>query len=601
MIVKMNKVSVLCLDADREAALRELRDLGVLHLTHIRPPAGADLDQARDRLNHVRRILDVLPAKSQPAGPPPAAAPGAVLRPAAQVLEEVWGLVKQRKELGDRIEELSHECRRLEPFGVFDPRSIADLTGSGVHVSLYQIGPTQPLPAPADALVRVLHRDKTGVYFAVIARAPVAVAALAVRLPEVSLSELQQRRARAEAELREVEEQITAAAGERPVIAAHAAALEDEVAWLEARAGMGAQGRVLYLSGYAPAEAAGALRAAAQKHGWGMLLAAPGADDAVPTLVRNPRWVKPIQAVFDMIGILPGYQEVDISVSFLLFLSVFFAMLVGDAGYGLLFLGLAWLARRKFPALPAHYLRLLQIMSVCTVAWGVLTGVYFGMQPAALRVLTIPWLAVEANMMLLCFFIGAVHLTVAHVWNVARMWNSPRALAQVGWICTTWTMFFTARTMVLGHPFPPYMFGALALGILLIVLFMTPIKLLKAEWFNHVMLPLNLVSNFVDVVSYLRLFAVGAASLSVASSFNAMAMNLGWPQPLAGLAGALILFLGHLVNIVLAAMGVMVHGVRLNTLEFSSHIGMQWSGSVYRPFARRAAPADAAAPGERGS
>ncbi len=598
MIVKMNKVSILCLDADREAALRELRDLGVLHLTHIRPPAGADLEQARERLNHVRRILDVLPARAQPALMPAAPGQEPALRPAAQALEEIWELVKQRKELGDRIEDLRHECRRLAPFGVFDPQSIAALARSGVQVSLYQIGPAQPLPAPDGALVRVLHRDKTGVYFAVIARAPVAVEAQAVRLPEVSLAELRRQLRQAEAGLQEVENRIAAAARERPVIEAHAAVLADEVVWLEARAGMGAQGRVLYLSGYAPTEAAPALRAAARQHGWGLMLAEPAADDAVPTLVRNPRWVKPIRAVFDMIGILPGYKEVDISVSFLLFLSLFFAMLVGDAGYGLMFLVLAWLARRKFPSLPVHYLRLLQIMSVCTVAWGALTGVYFGMQPAAMSWLAVPWLKTDANVMLLCFVIGAVHLTVAHLWNMARMWNSLLALAQVGWICTTWTMFFAARTMVLSQPFPPLMFGVLTLGVVLIVLFMTPFRLIKTEWFNHVMLPLSLVSNFVDVVSYLRLFAVGAASLSVASSFNTMALNLGLPQPLAGLAGALILFLGHLVNIALAAMGVMVHGVRLNTLEFSSHIGMQWSGAPYRPFARQSAPpsTDAAAP-----
>ncbi len=80
----------------------------------------------------------------------------------------------------------------------------------------------------------------------------------------------------------------------------------------------------------------------------------------------------------------------------------------------------------------------------------------------------------------------------------------------------TWTMFFAARTMVLGYPFPPAMTFVLAASLALVVLFMTPVRRLKAEWFNHVMLPLNVVSNFVDVVSYVRLFAVGTASFAVA-------------------------------------------------------------------------------------
>ena len=83
------------------------------------------------------------------------------------------------------------------------------------------------------------------------------------------------------------------------------------------------------------------------------------------------------------------------------------------------------------------------------------------------------------------------------------------------------------------------------------------------------MFPLTLIGNFVDVVSYVRLFAVGAASLAVASSFNAMALDLGASGPLAGLGAALVLFFGHGLNLLLAMMGVLVHGVRLNTLEFA--------------------------------
>jgi V/A-type H+-transporting ATPase subunit I len=121
-------------------------------------------------------------------------------------------------------------------------------------------------------------------------------------------------------------------------------------------------------------------------------------------------------------------------------------------------------------------------------------------------------------------------------------------------------------------------------GVALIIVFMTPPRELRAAWFQHAMLPLNLVSAFVDVVSYVRLFAVGAASFAVASAFDQMALGTGLSGPLAGLAAALILFLGHTLNILLATMGVLVHGVRLNTLEFAGHLGLEWSGHPYRPF-----------------
>jgi V/A-type H+-transporting ATPase subunit I len=162
-----------------------------------------------------------------------------------------------------------------------------------------------------------------------------------------------------------------------------------------------------------------------------------------------------------------------------------------------------------------------------------------------------------------------------------------RALAELGWIATTWVMFFTARSMVLGFDFPAWGMGVFGAGVLLIAVFMTPFRSIKSEWFNHVMLPLDLIGNFVDVVSYVRLFAVGMATFAMASAFNAMGAGMAEEGSIGGtIAGALVIFLGHTLNILLAAMGVLVHGIRLNTLEFSGHLGLEWKGFPYRPFTR---------------
>ncbi len=85
----------------------------------------------------------------------------------------------------------------------------------------------------------------------------------------------------------------------------------------------------------------------------------------------------------------------------------------------------------------------------------------------------------------------------------------------------------------------------------------------------------SVVGVFSDIVSYIRLFAVGTATVTVASTFNEMA---------AGALAPLILVAGHSLNIALSLMSVMVHGVRLNMLEFSQHLGQQWSGVPYEPF-----------------
>ncbi|MCS6770843.1 MAG: hypothetical protein NZ740_02315 [Kiritimatiellae bacterium] len=574
----MKSVTLLCLAKDREATLAALRDLGILHLHPVRTPESRDLDQARARLAHITRALEVLPPKGDrpPSGAPP-----------EQVVEKIWSLVGSLRDMAEELEELRQERRRIEPFGSFDPSVVIELGRRNIFIRLYQMQPDREPPDLPNAVVRVLHRDKSGVYFAVISREPVAVDAQEVRLPELSLNEIDRRIRDLEGRLASLQEALKEHAADARAVRELAEEAEDLVRFLEAREGMGSAEPIAFLRGYCPADQVEALRAAAARHGWGLRIRDPEPDEPVPTLIRNPAWVRPIQTVFKAIGIMPGYREIDISAPFLLFFSLFFAMLVGDAGYGALFLALTWLARRKLPSAPPEPFRLLAVLGSATILWGVLTGTYFGIAdvPAPLARLRVAWLTDEDNIKHLCFLIGAIHLTLAHLWNAVRLRNSPQAIAQIGWTCTTWTMYFAARNMVLGDPFPGWVLWMFLAGVALIVLFMTPVASFKQEWFNHVMLPLNLVSNFVDVVSYLRLFAVGFASYAVASSFNEM--GTAGSGFLSGIVGAFIIFFGHALNITLAAMGVLVHGIRLNTLEFSSHMGMQWTGRPYAPFQRR--------------
>ena len=94
---------------------------------------------------------------------------------------------------------------------------------------------------------------------------------------------------------------------------------------------------------------------------------------------------------------------------------------------------------------------------------------------------------------------------------------------------------------------------------------------------------LSVMNFFGDIVSYIRLFAVGLAGVAVADSFNQMAMSVGFASPGAAIGALLILGSGHLLNMVLSLFAILVHGIRLNVLEFSSHLGMEWTGMPYNP------------------
>jgi V/A-type H+-transporting ATPase subunit I len=143
--------------------------------------------------------------------------------------------------------------------------------------------------------------------------------------------------------------------------------------------------------------------------------------------------------------------------------------------------------------------------------------------------------------------------------------------------------------MILDKTLPGFLLPLFISSLALVILFMTPLKSMKTEWYNHIMLPLSVINAFGDVVSYVRLFAVGSAGAAISIAFNQMAVGDGIHSWASGVSAVIILFLAHSLNIILCALAVIVHGVRLNTLEFSGHLGMQWTGMPYAPLARRSA------------
>ncbi len=226
------------------------------------------------------------------------------------------------------------------------------------------------------------------------------------------------------------------------------------------------------------------------------------------------------------------------------------------------------------------------VLSICAVLWGVLTGTFFGQAwLSQMARPLLPSLRENANVQALCFFIGAIHLSIAHAWRLIRKMPSLKAFSELGWILILWAAYFLARTLILGEVFPEQTRWLIIGGMTFIILFTNPTKnIFKTIGSGTGNLLLNVINSFTDIVSYIRLFAVGAATVAVADAFNQMAMTIGFGNIFAGLATSFILFFGHTLNILLGAMAILVHGVRLNVLEFSSHLNMEWSGIEYAPF-----------------
>jgi len=391
MIVKMKKLTLLCTPAQQEQTLNTLRDLKVVHVENVQAPEGVELDAARNHQLYVQRAQEVLSAhpESDPTGKDP-----------DQLVETVWDLIHREKELKETLQSLEHEKERITPFGEFDPREVQKLIDTGLFVKLYELPIKDTPEAPSGVSLTEISRGKNLIYSLAVSREDFSISAHEARLPDRSLSRIQAHIEKNTKALKETEAEFQQYAGDRALVEQIAGNASDHVNFLEVQQGMGSEESFIYMKGFYPADQENEILAAAQENGWGYQLEEVKDEDDAPTLLRNPKWVSPVKAVFGLIGVVPGYKELDVSALFMIFLSIFFAFLIGDAGYGLLFIGLTlfgkFKTKGKEAAQPA--LNLLLLMSSFCVVFGVLTGNYFGIAidalPPVLRGLTLPFSAV---------------------------------------------------------------------------------------------------------------------------------------------------------------------------------------------------------------
>lgn len=585
MIVPMKKAAVIVQTKDADGAVDRLGGLGVLHVEHQRLPQGKDVVSLKDDIAVITRVIDILsvPEFSVRRGFRSAKKIGD-WRFAARHIADLYGRLDQ---LGEYSRRMKNDIIEWEKWGDFDPEAVRSLGEKGIFAGLYQIPEKEAGNIPPGVLVKKLFSSAGIANCALISMGKKEIPFKSVGLPKMSLAKMQDRVAEDLEVMRAIKDSIRKYTIYKERFIKIREAFRKELEFHEAAGGMGRSGEISYIAGYVPFDAVEGLHAFAKIQKWGISITDPAEGDRVPTLIRNPRWVSVISPIFRIIEVVPGYGELDISMWFLIFFSVFFGMLIGDAGYGVIFIILTIIAQMKLgkkAADKAPFI-LLYILSSFAVLWGALSGTFFGQEwlPSSFRPL-VPALRNDKSVQAICFFIGALQLSIGHVWRAILKWPSLTFLTDAGWAIILWGGFFLARFLILGDAFPGFAKWLLMIGGGLVLLFTNPNKNpLRALGAGLRNLALNLINSFTDVVSYIRLFAVGLATIAVADSFNKMASEVGYNSFMTGLGASLILVVGHSLNMLLGPLSIIVHGVRLNVLEFCSHVDIKWSGFSYNP------------------
>ncbi len=642
MITPMKKVTILTVASAVNESLEALRSMEILHVTPLQAAAGASLNAAKGEVNRVQKALENVPDKT-PKGVTPAKADAGIT--GVSLVEEVQQLMAEAKQAELDKDQAGEELAKLSKFGNLDPATVADLEKKGVFVKLYVADvKKESFDTDGEGSIKEFGSDDNGTYFAVFSRgdAPVTVKGsyVEISMPTKSLAEYRTMDASAKETLARVEKRLGELASLRGEIKDHLDEVTDDYKMVETAAGMLADKNVAAIQGFCPAPRIADLQRAAKDHGWGLMVDDPTDDDNVPTLLGYNKLTKPMQCLYDIIGISPGYKEVDVSSVFLCFFSIFFAMIVGDTAYGILFLILALVARKKMPNASSAGFHFVYLMSAATIVWGVINASFLGFSPeiagwsAYLDIAhydflpegvrnLLYWIRSTAptdparfevykqfcegltflpqsfmpkgmgasqmqHIQLFCFCIAVVHLSIAHAWNVVvRLKRKDSTfMAQVGWLMGSWVMFFLACNMVLGMEMPGFVIPMFIVEVVLLLLFTVPPSRLKQDFISIPMLVLDIVNSFTDVISYIRLFAVGMSGAAIAEAFNGMLSPL-FGSAVGIFGAAIILLFVHGLNIALAVMGVAVHAVRLNTLEFSNGLNLEWSGFQFAPFAKQ--------------
>ncbi len=610
MIAPMKRVYLVLLEQEKVEGLKALRKLGLVHV-ETSQPGGPEYSELQGMRDLVAKALNIIPAGKKPG-------PGTLsVDKAIELAKRIVSLEESKPQLQTESGSISQEIERASVWGDFDPAVIDELASKGINLSFYETDPRsydEAMKKPPENLgpgidIVVLHRDKKSVRLAVISRGeegdplPVPSSFIRFELPEKSIEGLRSERAGIEEQLKSIDREIGAASAETASLKTAGQYLDQEISFATVRGSFSSDGPVSYVKGYVPADGAAELEKLARERSWALIVDDVTPEDATPTKVVLNRFTSMMGPVFDFLGVVPGYYEYEISPYFLIFFSFFSAMIFGDGAYGLIMLIgclIAALKSIKAGKKPSDAIRLFTFIAAMTFFWGMFTCTWFSIKAANLP----KWLVnlsiwpissanpdSSKNIQIFCFLLGVLQLSIARIKNIIHEFPNPKFIAQVGGLALVWGMLFLVLNLVVDSkrfPLPSFTVALVGGGFAATVLFANyDGNLLKSivEGLKSIIPTfLSSVGVFADIVSYIRLWALGLAGSSLASIINNMASGMFKPIFMAG-AGVLLLVFGHTLNVVLNVLSVVVHAVRLNILEFScNHLGMQWSGIKYEPF-----------------
>lgn len=599
MIAKMKKLTFLIYYKEYEHFLSSIRELGVVHI-FTKAQGTADNVELQEKIRKVARYTDAVKFLNG-LGVDIDKHQGNADR-GDRTVEKLSELQQLQQKLQHKLQSVEKEISVVEPWGDFDCRNLLRLKDVGYDVNFFICSEKQFKEEWIDKFnATVVNRIGSKIYFITITPTDedIELEVEYVKIPDNSLSELK-------SYVEEIKSKNDDVCVELKDLARSSLSdiqeaqkrLHSEIEFSKVvlSGDSLADNKLMLLEGWIPENKCMDVKTFMDSQEAYYEMVNPSPEDNVPIMFNNDRFSHLFEPIIRLY-MLPKYNELDLTPFFAPFFMLFFGLCLGDSGYGA-FMVLAVALYRMFAknigAEMKPVLTLVQLLGLSTMVCGLLTGTCFGFNLYEIQVSFLQYMKETISldnqqMFNLSLILGGVQIIFGMMLkavNQTIQLGFKYAVGTIGWIfviLSSAIAFVSPGLMPMGGNLHMVF---IVVGLLMAYLYNSPDK----NVFVNVGLGLwdsyNMATGLLgDVLSYVRLFALGLSGGILASVFNSLAAGMSPDNVIAGpIVMMLIFVIGHSINIFMNVLGAMVHPMRLTFVEFFKNSGYEGGGKEYNPF-----------------
>ena len=598
MITPMTRYSFLIYHKEYEAFLQNLQDIGVLHVAEKAEELDEQTQKELDRIKELNNVLRFLSKRGKEEEPADGNAN------AQDIVDDIKNMQEEIDSIEQTLVTLKKDIDKARPWGEFTDEMKQKLKELGLTPRFFVINEKYfDSDWENQYYLERVNNVSGHLYFVIFQEGDqeVDVSAEEVRLPAESLSELDRKYDEKEKRIQEINKTFDEYAVKyQKLLREERSRLQEQTDFNQAKNHTESQAeeKVMLLEGWVPVTKEEELKNFLEKEDVVYVRSEIKEDDPsrVPILLRNNKFAKVFEPLQKMID-LPNYYEIDLTPFFAPFFALFFGFCLGDVGYGIVILAAVTIYKHT-KAKPGMklYLTMAQYLGAATVIMGLIGGTVFG-----ISLTNIDWASDVKDIVLsrdqlfnASLGLGILQILFGMLLKAYRLWKFKGfaySLSTFGWVLALISLIVYMGGDKLGwfsaSEAKIYFNGALILSGILIFFFSDPkvnifMRIGKGVWDTY-----NTVTGiFGDVLSYIRLFAIGISTAILGFVINEIALTFGNIPYVGPVVFVLILVLGHLGNLLISSLSAFVHPMRLTFVEFYNNAGFTGGGKKYKPFTK---------------